>query len=246
MHGRPVALVLRDVGILGVCARHVRRKITERYSFVFTRLGADPILYLAGALAFLTKGPVGVILLGSPLALAIIFLHRWDFLRSWAHLPGILILITGCLIWPFLLYVYEGEALFKEFVVDNILYRIAPDPDQYAGGHEKPFWFYFPKLFNQIGPWLITLPAAYAWVFRDKMPQNSNCSGLRFISIIFPLGVVLLSIPGTKGEVYLMPLLAPLVVHIATWATAISRQESPSRISRVSQAQASLESATTQ
>ncbi len=191
------------------------------------------ILYLAGALAFLTKGPVGVILLGSPLALAIIFLHRWDFLRSWAHLPGILILITGCLIWPFLLYVYEGEALFKEFVVDNILYRIAPDPDQYAGGHEKPFWFYFPKLFNQIGPWLITLPAAYAWVFRDKMPQNWNCSGLRFVSIIFPLGLVLLSLPGTKREVYLMPLLAPLAVHIATWATAISRQESPSRISRV-------------
>ena len=122
--------------------------------------------------------------------------------------------------------------MFKEFVVDNILYRIAPDPDQYAGGHEKPFWFYFPKLFNQIGPWLITLPAAYAWVFRDKMPQNSNCSGLRFISIIFPLGVVLLSIPGTKREVYLMPLLAPLAVHIATWATA-TRQESPSRISRV-------------
>ena len=191
------------------------------------------VLYLAGALAFLTKGPVGVILLGSPLALAIIFWGRWDFLRSWAHLPGILILIMGCLIWPLLLYFYEGEALFKEFVVNNILYRIAPDPEEYAGGHEKPFWYYFPKLFNQIGPWLLTLPAGYYWVFRHKMPRHWHCSGLRFVSMIFPLGLLLLSIPGTKREVYLMPLLAPLAVFIAAWATAMARQETPARISRI-------------
>lgn len=176
---------------------------------------------------------MGVILLGSPLALAIIFCGRWDFLRSWAHFPGILILIMGCLIWPLLLYLYEGEALFNEFVVHNILYRIAPDPEQYTGGHEKPFWFYFPKLFNQIGPWLLTLPAAYFWAFRDKMPQGWNHAGLRFISIIFPLGLLLLSIPGTKREVYLMPLLAPLPVFIGTWAAAMARQETPARISRV-------------
>ncbi|MEO6203558.1 MAG: glycosyltransferase family 39 protein [Nitrospirales bacterium] len=191
------------------------------------------VIYFAGALAFLTKGPVGVILLGSPLALAIIFWGRWDFLRSWAHFPGMLILITGCLIWPLLLYLYEGEALFNEFVVHNILYRIAPDPEQYTGGHEKPFWFYFPKLFNQIGPWLLTLPAAYFWAFRDKMPQGWNHAGLRFISIIFPLGLLLLSIPGTKREVYLMPLFAPLAVFIGTWAAAMARQETPARISRM-------------
>ena len=191
------------------------------------------VLYLAGALAFLTKGPVGVILLGSPLALAIIWWGRWDFLRSWAHLPGILILITGCLIWPLLLYLYEGEALFKEFVVHNILYRIIPDPEHYTGGHEKPFWYYFPKLFLQMGPWILTLPAAYFWVFRDKLPARWNCPGLRFISIIFPLGLLLLSIPGTKRDVYLMPLLAPLSVLIATWASAIGIQEKPTRIARV-------------
>jgi 4-amino-4-deoxy-L-arabinose transferase-like glycosyltransferase len=191
------------------------------------------VLYLAGALAFLTKGPIGVILLGSPLALAIIFWRRWDFLRSWAHLPGILILITGCLIWPLLLYLYEGEALFKEFVVHNILYRIIPDPEHYTGGHEKPFWYYLPKLLKQIGPWLLTLPAAYFWVFRDKMPAHWNRSGLRFISIIFPLGLLLLSIPGTKREVYLMPLLAPLAMFIATWASAIAAQETPARIARI-------------
>jgi 4-amino-4-deoxy-L-arabinose transferase-like glycosyltransferase len=191
------------------------------------------VLYLAGALAFLTKGPIGVILLGSPLALAIIFWGRWDFLRSWAHLPGILILVTGCLIWPLLLYLYEGEALFKEFVVHNILYRIIPDPEHYTGGHEKPLWYYFPKLLKQIGPWLLTLPAAYFWVFRDKMPAHWNRSGLRFISIIFPLGLLLLSIPGTKREVYLMPLLAPLAIFIATWASAIATQETPARIARL-------------
>ncbi|MDR4461416.1 MAG: glycosyltransferase family 39 protein [Nitrospirales bacterium] len=191
------------------------------------------VIYLAGALAFLTKGPVGVILLGSPLALAIIFWGRWDFLRSWAHLPGILILITGCLIWPILLYLYEGENLFKEFVVHNILYRIFPDPEQYTGGHVKPFWYYFPKLFNQIGPWLLTLPAAYYWAFRDKMPEGLNYSGLRFISIVFPLGLLLLSLPGTKREVYLMPLLAPLAVFIGIWATSMAIHDTPSRISRM-------------
>lgn len=191
------------------------------------------IIYFAGALAFLTKGPVGVILLGSPLALAIILWGRWDFLRSWAHFPGILILIMGCLIWPLLLYLYEGEALFKEFVINNILYRIAPDPEEYSGGHEKPFWYYFPKLFNQTGPWLLTLPAAYFWVFRHKMPTHWNGSSLRFVSMIFPLGLLLLSIPGTKREVYLMPLLAPLAVFIAAWAASMVIQDTHSRISRL-------------
>ena len=190
------------------------------------------VIYLAGALAFLTKGPVGVILLGSPLALAIIFGGRWDFLRSWSHLPGMLILATGCLIWPLLLYLYEGETLFKEFVVHNILYRIIPDPEHYTGGHEKPFWYYFPKLFRQLGPWLLTLPAVYFWVLRDKIPAEWNSSGLRFISIIFPLGLVLLSIPGTKREVYLMPLLAPLAIVISAWASAISLQETPGFLAR--------------
>jgi 4-amino-4-deoxy-L-arabinose transferase-like glycosyltransferase len=190
------------------------------------------VIYLAGALAFLTKGPIGVILLGSPLALAIVLFRRWDFFRSWAHLPGILILVTGCLIWPLLLYLYEGEALFKEFVVHNILYRIAPDPEHYTGGHEKPFLYYFPKLFKQIGPWLLTLPAAYLWAFRNKIPEGWNAAGLRFIALIFPIGLLLLSLPGTKREVYLMPLLAPLAVFIATWSVGIAKQETPALIAR--------------
>src|SRR3990172_2892071 len=47
------------------------------------------LIYGAGVLAFLVKGPVGVILLGGAVGLHALLARRWRFLRSKAHLPEI-------------------------------------------------------------------------------------------------------------------------------------------------------------
>lgn len=194
------------------------------------------LVYVAGALAFLTKGPVGPVLVGAPLAVAIVAGRRWGFLRTRVHIVGLLVLVTGCLAWPYLLYVHGGKELFDEYFLQNVVYRIHPDPERYTGGHQRPLWYYFGKLPRELGPWLVALPAAWYWVLRERLPERWNAAGIRFVASLFPLGFVLLSLPATKRDVYLMPLLAPLAVSLGIWAAGLFSQTRPAPITRITTA----------
>ena len=71
------------------------------------------VIYLAAGLAFLTKGLVGPALLVGPMAAAVIVGRRWHVLRSLAHIPGIFLFATLCLLWPLMLYARGGERSYS-------------------------------------------------------------------------------------------------------------------------------------
>jgi hypothetical protein len=52
------------------------------------------------------------------------------------------------------------------------------------------------------------------------------------LALLFPIGVILLSIPGTKRMLYLLPLFAPLGVVIGAWVAATAVEECPQKIDR--------------
>jgi len=191
-------------------------------------------IYLAGGLAFLVKGPVGPGLVAVPLVGAMLLTRRWNFFRSWAHIPGVLVCLALCLWWPFLLYVRGGkELLFNGFVIPNIFERISPEFEQYyEGGHAHPSWYYLFGFPTEILPWLITLPAVSHWLWRKRWPSGWNGPALVCLALLFPIGVILLSIPGTKRMLYLLPLFAPLGVVIGAWVAATAVEECPQKIDR--------------
>jgi len=191
------------------------------------------VVYLAGGLAFLVKGPIGPGLLVAPLVVAIPATKRWNFLRSWVHIPGLLIFLSLCLWWPLMLYLQGGKELLSSgFIIPNILYRIFPKAaPYYQGGHGHSFWYYL-QCPSEIIPWLITLPAVGHWLWRKRWPPGWNEQALVFLGSIFPIGIILLSIPGTKRMLYLLPLYAPLGIVIGAWVATTSRTEYAKKIDR--------------
>jgi 4-amino-4-deoxy-L-arabinose transferase-like glycosyltransferase len=190
------------------------------------------VVYLAGGLAFLSKGPVGPGLLAVPIAVALLAGRRWDFFRSWAHVPGVLLFLALCLSWPLALYLRGGKDLFMGgFVIRNILFRVMPPEIEgvYVGGHVNPFWYYvgFP---SEVMPWLVAFPATGHWLWKKRWPREWNGRALFFLGSVFPVGLLLLSIPGTKRMLYLLPLIAPLGATVGAWLAATVKDHSPHKV----------------
>ncbi len=191
------------------------------------------VFYLAAGLAFLTKGPIGPILLGGPVAVGVVLGKKWQFLRSWVHIPGACLFLFLSVLWPALLYNRGGSDLLQGFVISNMLNRFLPEMEGvWHGGHKNPFWYYIVSFPPGLMPWLLALPAVTLWMKSHRWPSQWNKLALLFLASIFPVGLVILSIPGTKRGLYLLPLFAPLGIFVAAWLTATARKEFFSPVDR--------------
>lgn len=190
------------------------------------------LLYGAAVVAFLVKGPIGVILLGGVVGAHALAARRWRFLRSRAHVPGALLLIVGCAAWPAALYVFAGRESFDAFFWDNFVYRIFPVEGAYGGGHEEAPWFYLLRLPAVVGGWIAVLPAFAAWILRGPLPSGWNAAMIRFAACVLPVGLLLLSVPGTKRSLYLLPALPALAAALGAWIASTRVAPGRGRIER--------------
>jgi 4-amino-4-deoxy-L-arabinose transferase-like glycosyltransferase len=240
--GIPALLAL--IGIAGF-AGHSHRVVVDPLLMLFATCGyyayaravftgadrADPrwlgAVYVAAALAFWVKGPIGVIAIAGPLAIEALWARRSRMARSPAHWVGLPLLVAACAAWPLVLYLAGGEPALQTYLLNNVWYRIAPAAaaGQYVGGHQNPFWYYGPKLFGQLGWTVVLLPAVAAWLWRGAAPAGWNVPALRLLACVFPIGVLLLSIPGTKRALYLLPFEPPLAVAFGAWIAAAGRAD---------------------
>jgi 4-amino-4-deoxy-L-arabinose transferase-like glycosyltransferase len=192
------------------------------------------ILYLAGGLSFLAKGPVGPGLIAGPIIVSILWNRQWDFFRSWVHIPGALVFLALCAVWPWLLYQEGGSDLLNGFLMDSLFARFLPPAVGHVRtGHREAFWYYFANFPASIMPWLLAVPAICHWFWRKRLPQSWNRSALAFLAWIFPIGLLMLSAAGTKRGLYLLPLVAPFGAVAGAWLASIVKSEQPHAMDRV-------------
>jgi 4-amino-4-deoxy-L-arabinose transferase-like glycosyltransferase len=80
-------------------------------------------------------------------------------------------------------------------------------------------------MFGQLG-WIIVLAAGgRARGCGAAVAGRLALPALRFLAWVFPIGVLLLSIPGTKRALYLLPFEPPLAVAIGAWIAAAGRAD---------------------
>ncbi|HKA15277.1 MAG TPA: glycosyltransferase family 39 protein [Myxococcota bacterium] len=184
-------------------------------------------VYVDAALAFWVKGPIGVAAIAGPLAIEALAARRWRVVFSPVHVAGLPLLAAACVAWPLLLEHAGGDAAARVFLLNNGWYRIAPEAGagQYLGGHERPFWYYLPHVFSQLGWIALFAAAAGAWLWRGAAPTGWRVPALRFLAWVLPIGVILLSIPGTKRGLYLLPFEPPLAVAVGAWIAAAARPD---------------------
>jgi Dolichyl-phosphate-mannose-protein mannosyltransferase len=165
------------------------------------------------ALAFMTKGIIGIAIPG--VAVAIFILWQRDFsiiLKAWG-LRGILLVILVMSAWAWALYLRGGKEFLSTFFLYNNLGRFA-GAGIYQGGHVNPFYYYIPTILLDGLPWsFMLIPALIA---ARKIDDR-----LRFFCSWFFGGLILLSLASTKRGIYFLPMYPVMAVMVGHWMSGM-------------------------
>ncbi len=183
-------------------------------------------LAAAGAcagLAFLTKGPIGPILLAGPPIVAAAFLREWGFLRH--ALPraalwcGVGVLVVGGP-WALALARERGWDAVDTVLVKNTIGRsLGSDPEKYGfSGKSAPPWYYLTGFPVEALPWFCAAPA---FLLAPVLSKSWRSGRTRFLAALVVSGLLLLSIPSGKRGLYAVPLLPAWSVVIGVWLSRV-------------------------
>lgn len=195
-----------------------------------------PPFALAGAaacagLAFMTKGPIGPILIAAPACIAAF--ATWRDPRSALRFS----VGTGCAIvlgvivigapWVLWLWKDAGADAVRECLVNNTLGRALGDTGYGEYGHLKSWTYYISALPSRLLPWVLAWPAALMALRHSAdvgaAPEPRRTDSLELFALVLA-GAVLLSIPSGKRSVYLMPLLPAAAAFVGIWLAGTTRR----------------------
>ena len=170
------------------------------------------------SLAFLTKGPVGVVvILAALLPLALLNRNLMATLKRIRIIEGlaIFLLISGP--WFLLAGLREGQALWREFFWDQHFTRFT----KVVLGHGAPAWFYLPVLAVFVWPWFFfALPEWWRGLRKNGRERRATDAGAQFdffLSVWLVTSLVFFSITQTKQPNYIMPVVPAVILLAARW-----------------------------
>ena len=159
-----------------------------------------PWVYLALALAVLTKGPVAVLLTGL-IWIIWVQVNHWPW-RSLVNIKGWLLL--ALLTLPWLVYVqWRYPEFFHFFIIEQHFGRFLT-----PAIHPEPLYYYIPVLLGLLLPWTWLLPWAMG---RGRAFRDPDC---RFLIIWAAVIVVFFSLSRGKLVPYILPALLPLALLV--------------------------------
>ncbi len=191
------------------------------------RLLARAIIVLALSLAFLAKGIVALGLGAGPPVLYLLMTRRGKILRELLLLAALGIPVFALLVapWAVALQRAAGWEGLRECLVNNTVSRFVHTDLSRRYGHTEPFWFYLAIAPAWLLPWTLALPAMLrggmrGGIFRQETPGSE---GHRLLLATAGIGLLMLSIPSSKREVYLLPLLPAFAVCVAGWLGGVGK-----------------------
>ncbi len=182
-------------------------------------------------LAYLAKGPVGPVLLGTGLAAFALAEGRKDMLSPRRHMAGMAVLVCMVIPWWLALWAEGGWPFLRESLLVNTLGRAFAFPSMVPahdtlGTHAAPIYDYLGGLLGDFLPWtpslLLALVPALAGTVGPLLRQRKEDgddeglpAGVRFLAWSFLAGFVLLSLAHSKRSMYLAPLFPSLALIVA-------------------------------
>src|SRR3954469_8001725 len=185
--------------------------------------GAVALIALAVPLAFLCKGIVAVGLGAGPPVLYLLAPRRGRAVRELLPAAAVGIPVFALLVvpWAMALWRETGWEGLRVCLISNTVGRVVETRETPIFGHSEPFWFYLLIAPLMLLPWTLALPATLrSGRCRPGTPGNE---GHRLLIVTAGLGLLLLSIPATKREVYLLPLLPAFAVCAAGWLGGVGK-----------------------
>ena len=183
------------------------------------------LLYVAIALAVLTKGPIGLILPGLVALIWIALEKRWSFLREMNLVRGAIVVIVLAGGWYVAALIEGGPDFFRKQVLAENLLRFAGGSD-FHEGHIHPFYYMELALLAGFMPWTFLLPIV--GVQAARMPLNVD-SRLKYIFVWFAAVVIFYNLPQSKRGVYLLCMYPAFATLVAIYLRQAVVRPAPSR-----------------
>ncbi len=181
------------------------------------------LIALALPLAFLAKGIVAVGLGAGPPVLYLLASRRGRFVKELLLLAALAIPLFALLVvpWAVALQQAAGWDGLRECLVNNTVSRFVENGASRRYGHLEPVWFYLAIAPPWLLPWALALPATLrSGIFRR---QALGSGGHRLLLATAAIGLLMLSVPSSKREVYLLPLLPAFAVCVAGWLDGLGK-----------------------
>ncbi|MGH7948159.1 MAG: ArnT family glycosyltransferase, partial [Candidatus Binataceae bacterium] len=180
------------------------------------------LLYLAIALAVLSKGPVGMVL---PAATAFVFVaihRRWDLLRDLSVVRGAVVVVLVAGSWYVAAVMVGGREFVERQVLAENVFRLIPLGET-SEGHAHPFYFLELALIVGFIPWIATIPLVVVQAVRGDRRIDSRVG---YLIIWFVVVLVFYSFAQSKRGIYLLALYPALATLSAVYLNDAMRRDS--------------------
>ncbi len=169
-------------------------------------------------LAFITKGPAGVVL-----PLLAIFLFSWmngrlkRMLEALIDGKGIVLFLLIILPWYGAVYLRMGPEYFYDFFIKENIFRFL----HVTSGHRGPLYYYIPVIMLGMFPWSFFLPQAIFSMMRSRgfslRTVGENISLDMFLFVYSAVIFVFFSLSATKLPTYVLSIIPPLSIIVALY-----------------------------
>ncbi len=174
------------------------------------RRGALTAFYGATGLAFLAKGPVGLI----PLAVALVFelaTYGWNGFRRLLSLPGLLVLALLIIPWPLLALQAGGHGFVRTVLVQDFQSTYFG-----SGGRQWQRLIHpFKLAAEHLLPWAVLMPLVVWSAVREPDPQHAR--RLRILMLWAATAFILVAFSERQRWRYYLPLVPPVALLVASW-----------------------------
>jgi 4-amino-4-deoxy-L-arabinose transferase-like glycosyltransferase len=231
------ALILGTTGQYLQAATAVRVDMTltffmEVAFFEFLLIGEGltrrrTLLYVAIALAILTKGPVGLVIPGAVALIWIAMQWRWSLLRDLNLARGAIIVAILAGWWYVAASIIGGRAFIeKQLILENLVRFFGAA--KFHEGHRHPFYYLEGALAVGFMPWTPVVAIMLWRALRSPLKADSR---LNYLLIWFATVLILYSFAHSKRGSYLLSLYPALATMMALYIVdAIDRPQSSVRI----------------
>src|ERR1017187_7578010 len=183
------------------------------------------LLYVAIALAILTKGPIGLILPGLVAVIWLAAEKRWDLLRRMSLVRGALVVLVLAGGWYLAALIEGGPDFFRKQILAENLLRFAGGAD-FHEGHIHPFYYMELALLAGFMPWTILLPIVGVQAARAPRAFDPR---LKYIIVWFAAVLIFYNLPQSKRGVYLLCMYPAFATLVAIYVRQAVVRPEPAR-----------------
>jgi len=199
------------------------------FEFIFMAEGLthrQMLLYVAIALAVLTKGPIGLILPGMVALIWIALEQRWNVLLKMSLFRGAIVVLVLAGGWYVAALIEGGPDFFRKQILAENLLRFAGGND-FHEGHIHPFYYMELALFAGFLPWTFLLPIVGVQAARAPLLVDPR---LKYLFVWFATVLIFYNLPQSKRGVYLLCLYPAFATLLAIYVRQAIVRPAPARI----------------